>query len=263
MSTTWLISGPPGCGKTSWILDTLKQHKGACGYVRLDGPREEAGLEQGRNAGIDRAWLQDQIPHLQDLADPQQNGVAAADDRINMVEVQQFRPPAHPGAEGVEPAVNEQLAVLNLQPDRCLHFGRDPELPAQDTLAFNRLESWNLSLHDCVWDPNSLSSFWFELVNGAYGDVYRAKALMNLPDGRAFFCNWMVSQQGSQFLPLEGVEPPHGRPKRRSELVVQGKALNGIGIQTTIDDCLLSDEVLEMHQAPMRERHADPTTTNP
>lgn len=50
MSTTWLISGPPGCGKTSWILDTLKQHKGACGYVRLDGPREEAGLEQSRNA---------------------------------------------------------------------------------------------------------------------------------------------------------------------------------------------------------------------
>ena len=86
---------------------------------------------------------------------------------------------------------------------------------------------------------------------------------MNLPDGRAFFCNWMVSQQGSQFLPLEEVEPPHGRPKRRSELMVQGKALNGIGIQTTIDDCLISDEVLEMHQAPMRERHADLATTNP
>ena len=55
---------------------------------------------------------------------------------------------------------------------------------------------------------------------------------MNLPDGRAFFCNWMVSQQGSQFLPLERVEPPHGRPKRSSELVVQGKkVLDGIGIQ--------------------------------
>ena len=262
MSTTWLISGPPGCGKTSWILDTFKQHKGPCGYVRLEGPREEAGLEQGRNAGIDRAWLQDQIPHLQDLADPQQSVAAAADDRIALVEVQQFRPPAQPGTKGIEPTVNEQLAAFNLHPDRCLHFGRDPELPSQDTLAFNRLESWSLSLHDCVWDPNSLSSFWFELVNGAYGDVYRAKALMNFPDGRALFCNWMVSQRGSQFLPLEAVEPPHGRPKRSSELVVQGKALNGIGIQTTIDDCLISDEVLEMHQAPMRERQADPTTAN-
>ena len=45
--------------------------------------------------------------------------------------------------------------------------------------------------------------------------------------------------------------------------MVQGKALNGIGIQTTIDDCLISDEVLEMHQAPMRERQTDLATTNP
>ena len=70
-------------------------------------------------------------------------------------------------------------------------------------------------LHNSVWDPNSLSSFWFELVNGAYGDVYRAKALMNLPDGRAFFCNWMVSQQGSQFLPLEGWSHPMADPNAR------------------------------------------------
>ena len=71
----------------------------------------------------------------------------------------------------------------------------------------------------------------------------------------------MVSQQGSQFLPLQRVEPPHGRPKRLSELVVQGKALNGIGIQSTIDDCLISDDVLEMHQAPMRNPQPDSTLT--
>jgi len=90
-------------------------------------------------------------------------------------------------------------------------------------------------------------------VNGAYGDVYRAKALVNLPDGRCFFCNWIVSQQGSQFLPLEHIEPPHGRSKRLLRLVVQGKALNPKGIRSTIEECLFSDEVLELHQAPLRE----------
>ena len=35
MSTTWLISGPPGCGKTTWILNALRDHPGACGYLRL------------------------------------------------------------------------------------------------------------------------------------------------------------------------------------------------------------------------------------
>ena len=64
-----------------------------------------------------------------------------------------------------------------------------------------------------------------------------------------------------RFLPLERVEPPHGRPKRSSELVVQGKALNGIGIQTTIDDCLITDDVLEMHQAPMRDQQPESTLT--
>jgi len=91
-------------------------------------------------------------------------------------------------------------------------------------------------------------------VNGAYGDVYRAKALMNLPDGRSFFCNWMVSQQSSQFLPLEAVEPPAGRPNRTSHLVLEGRALDPAGIQSTIDDCLLTDDVLELHQAPLRKK---------
>ena len=91
-------------------------------------------------------------------------------------------------------------------------------------------------------------------MNGAYGDVYRAKALMNLPDGRSFLCNWMVSQQSSQFLPLEAVEPPAGRPNHTSHLVVQGKALDPTGIQSTIDDCLLTDDALELHQAPLRDR---------
>ena len=91
----------------------------------------------------------------------------------------------------------QQLEALGLRLDRALHFGQDEDLPKEDTLEFSRLEAWSLPLEGSVWDPNSLSSFWFELVNGAYGDVYRAKALMNLPDGRAFFCNWMVSQGGS------------------------------------------------------------------
>ena len=256
MSQTWLISGPPGCGKTSWILTTIRSHPGPCGYLRLSGLSED-GLEQGHNAGIDLAWLRDQRPQLQDLSQSDQQCADRADDQLNLIELQQYRPPTDPGVDGIDPRISNQLKALQLEPDRVLHFGREPELPEQDTLEFNRLEAWNLSLHNSVWDPNSLSSFWFELVNGAYGDVYRAKALMNLPDGRAFFCNWIVSQQGSQFLPLERVEPPTGRPDRTSELVVQGKALDSNGIQSTINDCLLSDAVLDMHQAPLREQQPD------
>ena len=253
MGQVCLVSGPPGCGKTTWVLETLKQHGGACAFLRLDGDRSE-GLEQGEDGGIDQARLKDQIPQLIALEASDSRDEALDASPLTLIEVQQFRVPKTKGIDGYGNSIRERLEALDLHPDQTLHFGRDSVLPAHDTLEFNKLEAWTISLQSCVWDPNSLSSFWFELVNGAYGDVYRAKALMNLPDGRSFFCNWMVSQQESQFLPLNNVAPPSGRPDRTSALVVQGKALDPAGIQATIDDCLLNDDVLALQQQQLQDQ---------
>jgi G3E family GTPase len=253
MGQVCLISGPPGCGKTTWVLQRLQQHQGPCAYLRLEGDKE-AGLEQGADSGIDLAWLKDQVPRLDESTPSNAAELKQDNDGLTLIEVQQFHPPSQEGIEGLENEVRSKLEALQLQPDQFLHFGRDPELPAKDTLEFSKLEAWHTSLSGFVWDPNSLSSFWFELVNGAYGDVYRAKGLMNLPDGRAFFCNWMVSQESSQFLPLNTTASPLGRPNRTSELVVQGKALNPEGIQATINDCLLADDVLAMQQQQLQQQ---------
>jgi hypothetical protein len=252
---TLLISGPPGCGKTSWILSRLQSHRGPCGYLRLAGTPDE-GLSQARDGGIDLTWLQDQRPGLLDLADPYQALAARPANLLALIERPQFQPPTESGLAGVDCRVIPLLEALHLRPDEHLHFGRDAALPRQDTLDFSSLQAWERHLVGSVWDPASLSSFWFELVNGAYGDVYRAKALMNLPDGRAFFCNWMVSREGSQFLPLQTIAPPDGRPGRLSRLVVQGKHLDPAAIEGTLADCLLSDAVLELQQAPLRQRQS-------
>lgn len=254
MRQTVLVSGPPGCGKTHWILKQIQSHSGPCGYLRLAGYSVN-GLSQARDGELDLTWLQDQCPRLVDLADPDQAQATRSPDFLAVVELPQFHPPQEAGLAGVDIRVMPRLRALHLAPDRHLHFGRDPELPQQDTLDFSHLLAWSLHLHRTVWDPASLSSFWFELVNGAYGDVYRAKALMNLPDGRGFFCNWMVSREGSEFLPLQGIARPYGRPDRLSRLVVQGKDLDPAAIEATVADCLLSDAVLELQQAPLRERH--------
>ena len=256
MGQKWLISGSPGCGKTTWILNTIKRNQGACGYLRL--------IEQANNnkeklpeSLIDYTFLKDQAPHLQDLSDCSDTSMSQQKDFLILIELSQSQSPESLEPAELNPYVKSQLESLRLQPDRQLHFGRDSELPNNDTLVFKKLESWSLNLAKRVWDPQSLNTFWFELVNGAYGDVYRAKALMNLPDGQSIFFNWIVSQKGSQFLPLKTVSPPKGRPQRPSGIVIQGKGLDCINIQSTINLCLLNDSLLEMHQMPLRDRQPE------
>ena len=69
----------------------------------------------------------------------------------------------------------------------------------------------------------------------------------------------MVSQQESQFLPLNSVAPASWTTRAPLCLGRQGKALDPGGIQSTIDDCLLSDDVLAMqqHQLPNPQPKAE------
>ena len=88
--TTWLIAGPPGCGKTTWICNKLRSHQGSCGYLRLEVPSQH-GMEQGRDHCIDGAWSRDQIPELQDLSDQTDKAAGAVSHALNLIEVQQFQ----------------------------------------------------------------------------------------------------------------------------------------------------------------------------
>ena len=76
-SNTWLISGSPGCGKTNWILNNLKSHKGRCGFLRLYG-YGDIDLQQVASTDIDYAFLKDQIPQLIDLSRSSADSISAS-----------------------------------------------------------------------------------------------------------------------------------------------------------------------------------------
>lgn len=240
MSRTLLISGPPGCGKTTWIRNRILSHPGSCGYLRLAGYPDE-GLVQARDGGIDLLWLQDQCPGLLDLGDPDLALAPRPADQLVLIELPQFHPPAEADLAGVDRRVIPQLEALHLLPELHLHFGRDAVLPCHDTLDFSGLQAWERNLAGFVWDAASLSDVWFELMHGAFGEVSRAKALMNLPGGRSIFCNWIVSRESAQFLPLQTITTPDGPPERLSHLVVQGRDLDPDALEARLAEALPGD----------------------
>jgi len=250
MRQVWLISGSPGCGKTNWILSRLKQHNNSSGYLRLPGFSENS-LEHANSNEIDYVFLKDQIPQLIDLSESSDHLRTDQDNLLLFIELPQFHLPKESGLAGIDRRIISQLENLKLLPDRYLHFGRDNELPIEDSLNFEKIKSLSINLNETVWDPPSLNTFWFELVNGAYGDVYRAKALMNIIDGRFMLFNWIVSRNGSQFLHLNDFAPPKGRPQRISQLIIQGINLDFVSIQSTVNLCLVNDAVLQFHQASL------------
>lgn len=112
---------------------------------------------------------------------------------------------------------------------------------------------WSLDLTGQVFDPPSLDLLWQELVGGAYGQVQRAKGLLCLADGSGFFFSFVSGSDGSKSpsrytqLPLKPFL--EGRPEYPSGLEVVGQALEAEQIFNTVQDCLLSDALLQQFQA--------------
>jgi hypothetical protein len=110
---------------------------------------------------------------------------------------------------------------------------------------------WQHDLTGQVLDSASLNVFWFELTASAYGPVQRANAIVEVVDGSA----WHLSfEQGHD--PVETELPVErwltGRPTRPSSIEVVGLGLDIAAIATTLDQCGLSDAVLENYQSQIR-----------
>ena len=113
MRQVWLISGPPGCGKTNWILSEIKKHGGSCGYIRLSGFSEKS-LEQANSSEIDFVFLKDQIPQLIDLSKPSDHIFSDQDNSVIFIELSQFYIPNQSGLAGIDPRIISPVSYTHL-----------------------------------------------------------------------------------------------------------------------------------------------------
>ncbi|MEO1132420.1 MAG: GTP-binding protein [Cyanobacteria bacterium J06639_1] len=235
------MAGPSGSGKTAWIAQRLAEATQPALYVSVDG---EA-------ISVELAYIGYRFPKVR-LA----NARALP---------QVFDELAEPTVIYVEVGFSEDVQELSLG---GLPSHRVAVLPpslhhsawhdwADEIVAGNEVaifephkmpEVWTMSLAGQVFDAPSLDDISIELTGGAYGKVHRMKALVELPDGRLFYLDFVDGMPGIEYGEPRVPQWLEGRPQRFSGIEVVGWNLEGDTIARTIRDGCLSNEAIAHYQ---------------
>jgi len=240
-----LVSGPPGAGKTTWIRQQIELANEPSVYLNLG-----AG-----SAPIDATYLAAEMPEL--VALPEANWIpfleAAMVDARTYVELGAAIDPA---SLVLPDFVTQVQRIAILPPDVSeteWHTWADEIVPVAGASLLPSLHVWRSALTGQVLDPASLDTFWYELAQGAYGSVHRAKAVFDVADGRSLY--YEITTGRSIPSPV-GMKLPlwlNGRPDRFSGLEVVGAALQPEIIAYTLTDCCLDDGAIAYYQQQIRE----------
>ncbi|MBP0021443.1 MAG: GTP-binding protein [Cyanobacteria bacterium SBLK] len=242
------LSGPPGVGKTHWIAQHLRQHNSQ--NARYFSPKTET-------LPLDAVWLGTEFPALQVLQLGQEAQLLASFEGVTYLEL-----PWYLDLAGIEPLLQstdcDRIAILPPQSletpwhdwaDR-IHSGNPFTLSSdfhQHPPQIHRIQ-----LNGKVLDFESLAVFWYELLQGAYGEVMRAKGILEIASGEAVYGDFVRGRRNDEFPALDWPQWLEGRPQRLSGLEICGDGLQRVAIVQTLEDCCLSDEQLHYYQQQIR-----------
>jgi G3E family GTPase len=104
-----------------------------------------------------------------------------------------------------------------------------------------------------ILDFASLESFWYELIEGAYGEVIRVKGIFDIMDGQSIYGQFLSNFPAKDFQPLNLPRWTEGRPQRFSGLEIIGRNLVREQIAQTLEACCLSESAIQYYQQQMQE----------
>lgn len=252
-----VVAGPCGAGKTHWIWQQMIAQKDAKPLVYISPA----------TVGVDAYRLCLDVPQLQverDLPEMSQAVRLAAQQSIYL-ELGYYLSSDLPELAHIP---HRQVAVVGPSYDNCSDWVRlgweqwadevvtntPPSASAaiEPEIADSKTDIWQASLRGQVLDPASLHTFWQELVQGAYGQMVRAKAIFELADGDAIYVDHLP-QQATTYQELPLPKWLNGRPQRFSGIEMVGHELDKEAIATTLKDCCLDDSTLASHQAAIKQ----------
>lgn len=240
-----VVAGPPGIGKTTWISQSLSAADAQLGYL-YPGTGKEA---------VDRLRIGYRFPQVSVIEETEAPALLMGlSDSVQIY---------------VELGFHLDLATLPFRGHRVAVV--PPDLTASEwhdwadeVVVGNKIEVpqadrlpslWRVPLTGQVFDPPSLDELLIELTGGAYGQVSRLKGIFEMPDGRAFYVDFVDGMPGLEYTELKLPRWLEGRPSRLTGLEVVGYDLQQTPIKETLLVACLSDEILTQYQRQYRQHY--------
>ena len=235
------VVSPPGGGKTHWIHQQIAQTNEPVGYF---SPKTDS-------VPIDAIYLQSEYPQLKLYKTGEE---AALNNTTTYIEI-----PWHLDLEGIEPILQSfnphRVAIIPGDTDNTeLNAWADEVIPGNNiTKADKALQIHRGVLTGEILDFDSLTTFWLELTQGAYGEVVRVKGIFDLVDGQICYGDFIPGESELDFKPLKLPRWLNGRPDRFSGFEIVGNNLDKGEIVLTVQDCCVPESAIHYYQQQVKE----------
>lgn len=252
-----LVVGPPGVGKTTWISQFFANPsrplfylcpcaQDAVDFARIGYRFPWVSIISDDQAADVLADLPDQAQVFIELGFHMDLGspllVALSGRRIAIVPPSLDSSEWHNWADEVIPSPNAQVSG-----ELVSASGKLPTI-------------WRSPLTGQVFDPPSLDEVLIELTGGAYGQVMRLKGIFEMPDGQAFYVDFVEGLPGIEYTELKLPRWLEGRPDRFSGLEVVGHNLEQKTIAQALLVSCLADDVLLQYQRQYQQLQLEDET---
>jgi hypothetical protein len=250
-----VVAGPGGTGKTTWICQKIQD-------LMSGGENQgESILYFSPGTGtvpIDKTRMGADLPLVKVFAEGEEADFV---DYVATAKVIYIELGFHLELSAINQIVGDfpyqAIAVLppNLEESEWHSWAR--EIVTGGDIIINptnpTLSLWRAAATGQVVEEDSLQEFWYELTEGAYGKVSRAKAIFDIADGRSVYLDFVAGIEKEDFIELDLPHCLQGRPERFSGIEVYGENLDKTTIGQTLRDCCLSDSALAASQQQVKE----------